>query len=232
MHPQRVACHPATCYPAPSFQQPATCIRNTWHKKWPGGMREAFKSATPRFPGERGVLDSLQALLLNRKSPIPISISNLKFQSQFPIPSQFPFSISILKSLPRRFEKETCKPPPTRGGTPPPAAVRIPPDRTILTGTSAHFGSKIADQLFRRGPLDLFGRCPSILKPPRTLPKPEKFKNQTFNLSAGFTSKIVMVRTLAAPKGTPGAQKRVGALTWRANRTTRRAAHPSKKLCP
>ena len=136
--------------------------------------------------------------------------------------------MSILKSLPKRFEKETCKPPPTRGGTPlPPAAVRIPPDRTILMSSTPHFGSKIAHQLFKRGPLDLFGRCPSILKPPRTLPKPEKFKNKTFNFSAGFTSKIVMVRTLAAPKGTPGAQKRVGALTWGAKRTTRRAAHPS-----
>ena len=82
-------------------------------------MRGAIKSATPWRARGEGALDSFQALLLNRKSPIPISISNLKFQSQFPIPSQFPFSISILKSLPKSFEKETCKPPPTRGGTPP-----------------------------------------------------------------------------------------------------------------
>ena len=195
-------------------------------------MREAFKSATPWRARGEGVLDSLQALLLNRKSPIPISISNLKFQSQFPIHLNFHSRFPSSRVFQRDLKKRLASPLLLGGVPPPPAAVRIPPDRTILTTPTPHFGSKIADQLFRRGPLDLVGRCPPILKPPRTLPKPEKFKNKTFNFSAGFTSKIVMVRTLAAPKGTPGAQKKVGALTWRAKRTTRRAAHPSKKLCP
>ena len=69
--------------------------------------------------------------------------------------------------------------------------------------------------------MDLFGRCPSILKPPRTLPKPEKIKHKTFNFSAGFTSKLVIVRTFAAAKGTPGAQKKVGALSTMVARTVR-----------
>ena len=106
-------------------QQPAAPSRQP--SDWPGGMRGAIRH--PLACQGRGRAKFSSSSLTQSQ----VSNSNLHFQSQVPIsisdPSQFPFSISILKSLPKRFEKETCKPSPTRGGTPPPAAVRIPQDR-------------------------------------------------------------------------------------------------------
>ena len=119
-------CHQGTCYPATShstlsFQQPATCIRSTWHEKWPGGMREAFKSATPWRARGEGVLNSLQALLLNRKSPIPISISNLKFQSQFPIHLNFHSRFPSSRVFQRDLKKRLASPLRLEGVPPPPS---------------------------------------------------------------------------------------------------------------
>ena len=169
---------------------------------------------------------------LQFQSPLPISISNLHCKSQLQIsisnPPQFPISISIRKSFAKRFARDfqrDLQVPLLLGGEPP-----LPPSghahsarSTILTTISVHFSSKIADQLFRRGPWDLFGRQTLILKAPGTLQNTQNMKNKTFKVTAGFTSKIVMVQTVAAPKCTPGAQKKVGAPPWTVPRTPRNA---------
>ena len=71
--------------------------------------------------------------------------------------------------------KETCKP---GGVTPlPPIAPRIPLGRPPWTGPSAHFGSKIAVQLFGRGPWALIGPRRKFKGGPWALldPKPSLF---------------------------------------------------------
>ena len=165
-------CHQGTCYPATShltlsFQQPATCIRSTWHRKWPGGMREACKSATPRFTLGEGrakpeVKLSYSIANLHFQSPFPVSIYNLHFQSPIPISTsnlhfQSPLQISTsnlnfqsstisnLNFHPQEFCKEICKrlskrlasPPPTRGGTP------LTPQRPCAFRKIDHFDHNI-----------------------------------------------------------------------------------------
>ena len=139
---------------------------------------------------------------LHFQSPLEISISNLHCKSQLQIsisnPPQFPISVSIRKSFAKRFARDfqrDLQVPLLLGGEPPlPPSGRAHSARsTILMAISVHFSSKIADQLFRRGPWDLFGRQTLILKPPRTLQKPQKMKNKTFKINAECTSKIDLV---------------------------------------
>ena len=68
-----------------------------------------------------------------------------------------------------------------------------------------------------------------VWKPPETLPKPQKSKNKTFNSTAGFDSKFVMVRALAAPKDPPGPKKKVDTLSWEGPWTHRTRKHPQKE---
>ena len=102
----------------------------------------------------------------------------------------------------------------------------------MLTAVSSHMGSQIAEKLFGRGPWALIDAQKQLLKPLRTFQKLQKMKNISFNSTAVFTSEIVMVRTLADPKGPPRAQKKVDALFWRAPWTHKARKTPLRETMP
>ena len=136
----------------------------------PGGMRGVIKSAAPcQKQGGRACWITLHNSPTPSQSPFEISSANLLFQQ---LPAYRSLKVSLIENL---LEIDACRP---GGATPlPPLAARIPPDRPVLTTLPPHFASKIAVQLFGRGPWALLGPKPQNYTLPGALlgPKPQIF---------------------------------------------------------
>ena len=136
------------------------------------GSAECAERLNPPPPAKsrgQGVPDSTHNSPTPSQSPFSISSSNLLFQQ---LPAYRSLNVSLNENL---LEKDACKP---GGATPlPPLAARIPPDRPVLTRPPTYFGSKIAVQLFGRGPWALLGPKPQNYTLPGALlgPKPQIF---------------------------------------------------------
>ena len=117
----------------------------------------------------QGVPDSKSNSPPPSQSLFSISSSNLLFQQ---LPVYRSLNVFLKENL---LAKDACRP---GGATPlPPLAARIPPDRPVLRSLAPYFGSKIAVQLFGRGPRDLLGPKPKNDMLPGALlgPKPQIF---------------------------------------------------------